>query len=107
MTKRLYVGTLSYQTTDARLSELFGAIGAVNSVTLITEPGTGRSKGFAFVEMADDEQANAAIAQLNEQEVDGRNIKVAEARPKPEGSGRMGGGRRDDRDDRGGRRPRW
>ena len=105
MTKRLYVGNLSYQTTDARLSELFGAIGTVNSVTLITEPGTGRSKGFAFVEMADDEQANAAIAQLNEQEVDGRNIKVAEARPKPEGSGRMGGGGR--RDDRGERRPRW
>ncbi len=107
MTKRLYVGNLSYQTTDVRLSELFGAIGTVNSVTLITEPGTGRSKGFAFVEMADDEQANAAITQLNEQEVDGRNIKVAEARPKPQGTGRMGGGRRDDRNDRGGRSPRW
>ena len=104
MTKRIYVGNLSYETTDAKLSELFGAVGTVASVTLITEPGTSRSKGFAFVEMADDEQAAAAITQLNEQEVDGRKIKVAEARPKPEGSGRMGGGRRDDR---GERRPRW
>lgn len=107
MTKRIYVGNLSYETTDAKLSELFGAIGPVQSVTLITEPGTGRSKGFAFVEMADDAQATEAINQLNEKELDGRNIKVAEARPKPEGSGRTGGPRRDDRNDRGGRRPRW
>ncbi len=105
MTKRIYVGNLSYETTDAKLSELFGAVGTVQSVTLITEPGTGRSKGFAFVEMADDAQAVEAINKLNEQEVDGRKLKVAEARPKPEGSGRMGGGpRRDDRNDR---RPRW
>ena len=108
MTKRIYVGNLSYETTEAKLSELFGAVGTVQAVNLITEPGTGRSKGFAFVEMADDAQAVEAISQLNEKELDGRNIKVAEARPKPEGSGRMGGGpRRDDRNDRGGRRPRW
>ena len=108
MTKRIYVGNLSYETTDAKLSELFGTVGQVQAVTLITEPGTGRSKGFAFVEMADDAQAVEAINQLNEKELDGRNIKVAEARPKPEGSGRMGGGpRRDDRNDRGARRPRW
>ena len=103
MTKRIYVGNLSYETTDARLSELFGAVGTVNSVTLITEPGTGRSKGFAFVEMADDAQATLAISQLNEKELDGRNIKVAEARPKAEGAGRDGGRR----DFSGGRRPRW
>jgi cold-inducible RNA-binding protein len=107
VTKRIYVGNLSYQTTDAALSELFGAVGTVESVTLITEPGTGRSKGFAFVEMADDAQATEAINQLNEKELDGRNIKVAEARPRAEGSGRMGGPRRGGRDFGGGRRPRW
>ena len=108
MGKRIYVGNLSYETTDAKLSELFGAVGQVASVTLITEPGTGRSKGFAFVEMADDALAAEAITQMNEKALDGRNIKVAEARPKTEGSGRMGGGRRDDRRDfSGGRRPRW
>ena len=107
MSKRIYVGNLSYETTDAKLNELFGTVGQVASVTMITEPGTGRSKGFAFVEMADDAQADAAITQLNEQEVDGRKLKVAEARPRPEGSGRMGGPRRDRRDDRGGRRPAW
>ena len=110
MTKRIYVGNLSYETTDAKLSELFGTIGPVASVTLITEPGTGRSKGFAFVEMADDAQAVAAISALNEKELDGRNIKVAEARPKTEGTGRMGGGGGGGggrRDFSGGRRPRY
>ncbi|MBM4430398.1 MAG: RNA-binding protein [Chloroflexi bacterium] len=107
MTKRIYVGNLSYQTTDAKLSELFGAVGQVQSVNLIMEPGTGRSKGFAFVEMTDDTVAQEAINQLNEREVDGRNIKVAEARPKPENSGGMGRSRRDDRGYRGGRSSRW
>jgi RNA recognition motif-containing protein len=107
VSKRIYVGNLSYQTTEAKLNELFGAIGEVASVTLITAPGTGRSKGFAFVEMSDDAKAVEAINQLNEQEVDGRKLKVAEARPKPEGSGRTGGFRGDRRDDRGGRRPAW
>jgi len=110
VTKRIYVGNLSYETTDAKLSELFGTIGPVASVTLITEPGTGRSKGFAFVEMADDEKAVAAISELNEKELDGRNIKVAEARPKTEGTGRMGGGGGGGggrRDFSGGRRPRY
>ena len=108
MSKRIYVGKLSYDTTDAKLSELFGANGPVESVAVIAEAGTGRSKGFAFVEMADDAQAAQAINQLNEQEVDGRNIKVAEARPRREGSGRMGGSRRSGgRDFSGGRRPRW
>ena len=108
MSKRIYVGNLSYSTTEAKLNELFSAIGPVTSVTLIADNATGRSKGFAFVEMADDAQAAEAITQLNEKALDGRNIKVAEARPKTEGSGRMGGGRRDDRRDfSGGRRPRW
>lgn len=95
MTNKLYVGNLSYETTEAALSELFGTIGEVLSVTLITDRGTGRSKGFAFVEMVDDATAQEAINQLNSQEVDGRSIKVAEARPKREDQGGGGGRRRD------------
>jgi len=90
MAKKLYVGNLSYATTDATLSELFGAVGEVLSVNLITDRVTGRSKGFAFVEMAEHDVALKAIDQLNGQEVDGRSIKVAEARPKRDDRG--GGG---------------
>ena len=96
MAKRLYVGNLSYATTEATLSELFGAIGEVLSVNLITDRATGRSKGFAFVEMTEHAAALKAINQLNGQAVDERSIKVAEARPK-----------RDDRRGGGGRRGRW
>lgn len=94
MTKKLYVGNLSYTTTDDTLSELFGAIGEVLSVNLITDRMTGRSKGFAFVEMAEQTAALEAINQLNGQEVDGRSIKVAEARPKRDDRGGGGGRRR-------------
>jgi cold-inducible RNA-binding protein len=94
MTKRLYVGNLSYTTTHSTLSELFGEIGEVVSVDLITDRMSGRSKGFAFVEMADNAEALAAINQLNGKEVDGRAIKVDEARPK-RADRRGGGGRRD------------
>ncbi|MFQ6101044.1 MAG: RNA recognition motif domain-containing protein [Anaerolineae bacterium] len=82
MPKRLYVGNLSYKTTEAALSELFGELGEVTSVNLITDRMTGRSKGFAFVEMADDSAAQQAISQLNGKEVDERTIKVEEARPR-------------------------
>ena len=92
MAKKLYVGNLSYETTDATLSELFGAIGEVVSVNVITDRMSGRPKGFAFVEMAENSEAQEAINQLNDREVDGRNIKVAEARPKRDDRG--GGGRR-------------
>ena len=95
MAKRIYVGNLSYETTEAALSALFGEIGEVESVTLITDRMSGRSKGFAFVEMADDAKAQEAINQLNEREVDGRTIKVAEARPKRDDRGSGGGQRRD------------
>lgn len=95
MTKKLYVGNLSYDTTEASLSELFGAVGEVLSVALITDRMSGRSKGFAFVEMADDSAAQEAINQLNEREVDGRTIKVAPARPKRDDRGT--GGRRSSR----------
>jgi cold-inducible RNA-binding protein len=101
VTKKLYVGNLSYGTTESTLSELFTGIGEVQSVSLITDRMTGSSKGFAFVEMADDTMAQEAITKLNEQEVDGRTITVAEARPKREDRGdrRGGGGNR--------RRDRW
>jgi cold-inducible RNA-binding protein len=95
MAKKLYVGNLGYETTEATLSELFGAIGEVLSVNLITDRMSGRSRGFAFVEMAEQSAAQEAINQLNGREVDGREIKVAEARPKRDDRGGGGGGRRD------------
>jgi len=82
MNRKLYVGNLSYQTTEAALSDLFGAIGEVVSVNLITDRMTGRSRGFAFVEMAEQSAAQQAINQLSGKTVDGRDIKVAEARPR-------------------------
>ena len=87
MAKNLYVGNLSYSTTSPDLSELFGAIGEVVSVNLITDRMSGRSKGFAFVEMAQNDAAQEAINQLNGKEIDGRPLKVAEARPKRENRG--------------------
>jgi cold-inducible RNA-binding protein len=90
MTKRIYVGNLSYQTTENDLSDLFAAVGQVESVNIITDRDTGRSKGFAFVEMANDD-AEKAIAQLNGTEIGGRALTVNEARPREERSG--GGGR--------------
>ncbi len=91
MSKRIYVGNLSYQTTEDDLNNLFEQIGAVESVSLITDRDTGRSKGFGFVEM-DDELAEKAIAQLNGSELDGRTLTVNEARPRTERSNRGGGG---------------
>jgi cold-inducible RNA-binding protein len=89
---KLYVGNLSYETTEAELRELFSAHGTVESVNLITEGGSGRSKGFGFVEFRDDQEANAAIAALNGTELRGRSINVNQARPKAERGG-FGGGR--------------
>jgi RNA recognition motif-containing protein len=98
MNKRLYVGNLDYSTTEAALRELFGEAGEVVSVDLITDRMTGRSKGFAFVEMADETAAKAAVDQLNGRTVGERMIKVDEARPRRErsssgGYGGYGGGR--------------
>jgi cold-inducible RNA-binding protein len=108
VTKKLYVGNLSYDTTEDTLRELFAAIGEVASVALITDRQTGRSKGFAFVEMTDDAAAQKAITDLNSKEVDGRTIKVAEARPPRQDAGGPRGPRRDDRGPGGDdRRPRW
>lgn len=90
MTKRVYVGNLSYQTTEGDLTSLFEQAGQVLSVNIITDRDTGRSKGFAFVEM-EDADAEKAIAQFNGVEVNGRTLTVNEARPREERSGGRGG----------------
>ena len=80
----IYVGNLSYGTTDQSLEEVFTEFGAVSSSRVITDRDTGRSKGFGFVEMADDGEANTAIEDLNDKEIDGRKLRVNEARPREE-----------------------
>ncbi|MDD3825418.1 MAG: RNA-binding protein [Anaerolineaceae bacterium] len=92
MTQKLYVGNLSYDTTEGSLRTLFAEYGEVESVNLITDRDSGRPKGFGFVEMATDQGAQAAISALNGKSVDDREIKVDRAKPQS---------------DRGGRRPRW
>jgi RNA recognition motif-containing protein len=82
MGKNLYVGNLSYDTTEDQLRELFGTHGEITSANVITDRDTGRPRGFAFVEMATEEAARAATATLDGQTVDGRQIKVNEARPR-------------------------
>ena len=91
MSKRIYVGNLSYQTTEGDLTNLFEQVGQVDSVSVITDRDTGRSKGFAFVEMGN-EDADKAITQLNGAEVNGRTLTVNEARAREERSGNRGGG---------------
>jgi RNA recognition motif-containing protein len=95
MGKKLYVGNLAYSVTDSDLETMFGAHGTVQSAQVIMDRDTGRSKGFGFVEMGSDQEAQAAIAALNGKEVEGRALTVNEARPKTEGGGRggFGGGR--------------
>lgn len=92
MGKKLYVGNLTYGVTDSELQQMFEAHGQVQSAQVIMDRDTGRSKGFGFVEMGSDQEAQAAIAALNGKEVDGRALTVNEARPK-EGGGGGGGGR--------------
>ena len=93
MGKKLYVGNLTYGVTDATLEQLFAAHGTVESARVVMDRDTGRSKGFGFVEMGGDQEAQAAIAALNGKEVDGRALTVNEARPRPEGGGGHGGRR--------------
>ena len=90
----IYVGNLSWSMTDDDLSNLFSQYGTVSSAKILKEKNTGRSKGFGFVEMEDDEAAKTAIAALNESEVQGRKLIVNESQPRPEGSGykKSGGG---------------
>src|SRR6187200_3147549 len=104
MGRRLYVGNLPYSATEDQLTEMFSRAGKVDTVRVMRDMATGRARGFAFVEMGSDEEAQAAITKLNEVELDGRRLSVNEARPKPVSSGGYGGGGGDSR-----RRsePRW
>ena len=90
MAKKLYVGNLSYQMTEDGLKDIFSPIGEVLSAKIITDAATGRSKGFGFVEMASDEDADKAIAELNGTTVQDRALNVSEARPQTERGGRGG-----------------
>jgi RNA recognition motif-containing protein len=91
MGKKLYVGNLDYGVSDSDLEQMFAAHGTVVSAQVITDRDSGRSKGFGFVEMGTDQEAQAAISALNGKDVSGRNLTVNEARPKEAGGG--GGGR--------------
>ena len=104
MGRKIFVGNLSFSMGEAELRQLFEQKGAVEAVTVMRDTATGRSRGFAFVEMASDEAAQKAIEELNGHSVDGRNLTVNEARPKQERRGGFGGGR-----GRGGQRrePLW
>jgi len=105
MAKKLYVGNLSYNVNDEQLAEFFSQAGTVESAQVIVDRQTNRSKGFGFVEMATDDEAKAAIEKFDGQELDGRPLKVNEARPMTDrprrprsgggGGGRFGGGNRD------------
>ena len=110
--KNLYVGNLPHSTTEAELREFFQAHGDVQKVSIVTDRETGRSRGFAFVEMTDAGAADKAIAALNGTQLGGRTLAINEARPKPQfgggGGGGGGGGRGFGGGGRGDRRePRW
>lgn len=91
--KNLFVGNLSFQTTEDELRSVFEPYGEITRLQVMTDRDTGRPRGFAFVELSDDEEAAKAITELNGKELDGRALNVNEARPKPERSGPRGGGR--------------
>ena len=96
---RIYVGNLSWQTDDNELRDVFAAHGEVASVQIINDRETGRSRGFAFVEMATDEDAEKAVKELDQQDLGGRSLTVNEAKPKPDRprGGGFGGGNRGER----------
>ena len=95
MSMKLYVGNLSFQTSSDDLQQLFSQVGTVDSVNVIEDRETGRSRGFAFVEMSSSEEGNAAIQQFNGHDVGGRTLNVNEAKPREDrgGSRGFGGGR--------------
>ena len=125
MGRKLYVGNLPFTAGEQELQDLFAGAGQVETVNIVRDMATGRARGFAFVEMASDDDAQKAISDLHEHQMDGRALVVNEARPKPEGGFGGGGGGRgrggyggggggggrsyDDGDFSGGRRkePRW
>ncbi len=98
--KNIFVGNLDFSASDSSVRALFEPYGAVDRVNVVTDRDTGRSRGFAFVEMANATEADAAIAALNGANVGGRSLNVNEARPKPQGGGGFGGAQRR-------REPRW
>jgi RNA recognition motif-containing protein len=110
MGRRLYVGNLPYSTGEAELQELFSKAGTVESVRVMRDAATGRARGFAFVEMATDDEAQKAASEFNQFQMGGRSLTVNEARPKPEGGFGGGGGYSGNRGGGGGggrREPRW
>jgi RNA recognition motif-containing protein len=100
--KNIFVGNLSFSTTEDELRQMFESYGQVDRVSIMTDRDTGRSRGFGFVEMASNEEGEKAITALNGSQTGGRTLNVNEARPKTERAGGGGGGGRD-RGDRGGR----
>jgi RNA recognition motif-containing protein len=123
MSNKLYVGNLAFQTTSEELQQLFAQAGTVESASVVEDRMTGRSRGFAFVEMSTKEEATAAIDQFNGKEVSGRALKVNEAKPRENrsvggrgfggnggsrgGYGNRGGGGRGENNYGGNREPRW
>ena len=105
MARKLYVGNLPFETGEDDLRSLFAGAGTVESVNLVRDMATGRARGFAFVEMASDADAQTAIATLNNHQLGGRNLTVNEARPKPQGGGGGGFGGGGGKGRR--REPRW
>ena len=102
MSRKLYVGNLPYETGEADLQELFAKAGSVETVTIVRDQATGRARGFGFVEMSSDEDAQKAITELNEYQLGGRGLTVNEARPKVAGGGGGGFGGQRRRSE-----PRW
>ena len=102
MGRKLYVGNLPYEIGESELQELFSRVGAVDSVSVMRDQATGRARGFGFVEMGTDEDAQKAITELNASQVGGRSLTVNEARPKTDRGGGFGGGQSRRRSE-----PRW
>ena len=102
MSRKLYVGNLPYEMGETELQELFGRAGSVESVSVVRDQATGRARGFAFVEMSSDDEAQSAIRDLNASQVGGRSLTVNEARPKSTRDGGSGGGSHRRRSE-----PRW
>jgi cold-inducible RNA-binding protein len=107
MGRKLYVGNLPYDTAETQLQDLFAQAGTVDSVKVMRDMATGRARGFAFVEMGSDDEAQTAINQLNSYELGGRALTVNEARPKTEGGFGGGGGYGDGGGSRKRSEPRW
>lgn len=105
MSMKLYVGNLSFQTSSLDLQDLFSGVGTVESANVVEDRDTGRSRGFGFVEMASQAEGEKAIAELNGKEIDGRELKVNEAKPRENRGGGFGGGNRGGYG--GGRQNRW